>query len=175
MPLASPTPSLASDLASGTRLTVELFDKTDAAGALLEEVRVVSNDGMAILYLAKGTKLLAVDGKPIRHVTITARQLRLRSFPPDRFLCGLAYEYSPEEVRLEPPSRLAISYDPSRVIPEADQKRPQIAWIKEAESTWAWLDGKADLRNHRVDVQIDRFGTYIVGFELLDLPPMPVS
>jgi len=44
---------------------VELSGKVDTAGILLEDVDVISGDGIAILHLAKGTKALDAQGLPL--------------------------------------------------------------------------------------------------------------
>ena len=110
----APTATLAPAASPG--LGISLSGRLDAAGALTEDVQVVSEDGLAVLSLAKGSKLLDAQGQPLAEITITATRLQFRM---DAAWVGEAYEFGPAGATLDPPAPLAISYDPRANYPFA--------------------------------------------------------
>src|SRR3972149_8708476 len=68
-------PSTPAPAASPARpgLSVSLSGRLDAMGALAEDVQVVSDDGLAVLSLARGTKVLDAQGQPLAAISVTAR------------------------------------------------------------------------------------------------------
>ena len=117
--LAGPsTPAPAPTLAPSPGLTVSLSGRLDATGALTEGVQVVSEDGLAVLELPRGTKVLDAQGQPVADISITARRLPLRT---DAAWVGEAYEFGPAGATVDPPAPLTISYDPRANYPFAYQ------------------------------------------------------
>lgn len=153
-------------------VTVELSGKVDSAGILLEDVELISADGLAVLYLGKGTKVVDASSQPLDSITVTARPSE--ALPPWEYaLIGLAYDFSPRGARFDPPALLTISYDPSLIPPHADKNRPQMGYFEEAESgwtTWTWLEVTADLDIHCVAAEIEHLGTFIVSSVIWYVP-----
>ncbi len=85
-----------------------------AGGSLSEDVQVISEDGLAVLSLARGTKVMDAQRQPLSSITVTARRLPLRT---DAGWVGLAYEFGPAGATVEPPAPLAIRYDPRAYYP----------------------------------------------------------
>lgn len=83
-------------------------------GSLSEDVQVISPDGLAVLSLARGTKVLDAQRQPLSSITVTARRLPLRT---DGAWVGLAYEFGPAGATVEPPAPLAIRYDARAYYP----------------------------------------------------------
>jgi hypothetical protein len=79
---------------------------------------VVSEDGLAVLELPRGTKVLDAQGQPVADISVTAGRLPLRT---DAAWVGEAYEFGPEGATLDPPASLTISYDPWANYPFAYQ------------------------------------------------------
>jgi hypothetical protein len=115
---STPAPTATPTLAPGPSPSVSLSGRLDATGALTEDVQVVSEDGLAVLKLPRGTKVLAAGGQPPAAITVTAMSVPLR---PDAAYVGLAYEFGPEGTVLDPPASLTISYDPRATYPFAYQ------------------------------------------------------
>lgn len=153
-------------------VTVELSGKIDSAGILLEDVKVISGDGVAVLYLAKGTRALDASGKALDSITVTAGPPQVPSY--ERYLYGLAYDFNPRGARFDPPARLTISYDPSLIVWGVNEYSPQFGYFEEVESTWIWLDVTADFNIHCVTAGIDHLGTFVLSFEIWPAPP-PMS
>ena len=107
-PIITPGPELSATLSAGP----------DATGVLTEDVEVVSDDGLAVLKLPRGTKVLDAQGQPLAAITVTAMRLTLRD---DAAWVGLAYEFGPEGATLDPLALLTISYDPRANYPFAYQ------------------------------------------------------
>ena len=148
---------------------MELLGKIDSAGILLEDVEVISDDGIAVLYLAKGTRALDASGKPLVSITVTAGPPQILS---DEYnIYGLAYDFSLQEARFDPSARLTISYDRELIPWDADEFIPKIGYFDEAESTWIWVDVTADFKLFCVTVEIDRLGTYVLAFGFYEEPP----
>jgi hypothetical protein len=162
VPTPSPTPV--------PPVTVELSDRVDSAGILLETVEVASGDGVAILHLAKGTKVLGASGQPLDSITISAGSPQA---PPDdfyRYLSGLTYDFSPGGMSFDPPARLTMSYDPALLPSDVDETRPQIAYFDAAESAWTYLDVTVDLDAHRMSADINHLGAFSVVFDFYAPP-----
>jgi hypothetical protein len=83
-------------------------------GSLTENAQVVSDDGLAVLSLARGTKVTDAEGQPLASITLTVRRLALRA---DVGVVGAAYEFGPEGATLDPPATLTMSYDPQAYYP----------------------------------------------------------
>ena len=149
-------------------VTVELSGKIDDAGMLLEDVEVISGDGVAVLYLAKGTRVVDASGKPLDSITVTAGPPEVPWY--EHYLYGLAYDFSPGGARFDPSARLTISYDPTLLDQDIVKDKPQIGYFEEAELAWIWLEVTADLDIHCVTAGIDHLGTFIVSFEVLYFP-----
>ncbi len=81
-------------------------------GSLGQDVH--SEDDLALLSLARGTKVVDAQGQPLSSVTVTARRLTQRV---DIAYVGLAYEFGPEGATLDPPASLTITYDPRAYYP----------------------------------------------------------
>jgi hypothetical protein len=157
-----PTPTLTPALVPP--VSVELEGKVDDAGILLEEVEVISGDGVATLHLAKGTKVLDAGDRALDSITVTARLPEAASYK--WHLSDLAYDFSPGDTRFDPLARLTISYDPSLIIPEAEGYSALMGYFDEAESSWTWLEVTADIDVHCVTAEVDHLGTFIVAFEI---------
>jgi hypothetical protein len=153
-PIPTPTPT------SVPPVIVELSGKVDDAGILLEDVEIISGDGLAILHVAKGTKVLDAGDRALDSITVTAR------LPDEWYLSGLAYDFSPGDTRFDSPARLTISYDPSPIIPEPEEYSALMGYFDEAESSWTWLEVTADIDVHCVTAEVDHLGTFIVAFEI---------
>jgi len=116
---ALPGPSVlppAAIVTPGPELSATLSSGPDATGVLTEDVQVVSDDGLAVLTLPRGTKVLDAQGQPLAAITVTARRLPFRD---DVAWVGEAYEFGPAGATLDPPAPLAISYDPRANYPFA--------------------------------------------------------
>jgi len=87
--------------------------KLDDQGKLTDEIQLVSDDGMAILRLSKGTRVIA-DGHLLDSVTLTRVKMNLRA---DIGLVGLAYDFGPGGAILDPPGVLTVNYNPTAQYP----------------------------------------------------------
>ena len=148
--------------------TVELLGKIDSAGILLEDVEVISDDGIAVLYLAKGTSALDASGKPLDSITVTAGPPQVLS--DEYAIYGLAYDFSLHEAIFDPSAQLTISYDRQLMPFDADEYSPIFGYFDEAESTWIWIEVTADFKTCCITAEIDRLGTYVIAFGIVSEP-----
>ena len=109
---SAPAPTATPPLAPSPGLSVSLSGRLDAAGAVTEDVEMISEDGLAVLKLPRGTKVLDAQGQPPAAITVTATGLPGRT---DAAWVGEAYEFSSEQVTLDPRHRLpsAMTHAPS--------------------------------------------------------------
>ncbi len=77
--------------------TVPLRGRLEDTGILRGDVQVISQDGLAVLTLPRGTKVLDAQGQPPMSVTVTTRELPVAT---DVSFVGLAYEFGPEGATL---------------------------------------------------------------------------
>lgn len=137
-----------------------------------EDVEVVSQDGLALLHLLRGTNVLDANGQPPTSVTVTAREL-----PPhwDVALVGLAYEFGPNGTTLDPPASVTLSYDPTAYWPfafqDVDCSQLHAAWVSGTGApALPWLKVRMDLDAHTATAKIDHFGTLMLFCELHGFP-----
>lgn len=150
-------------------------------GMLPADVQVISQDGMAILKLPKGTTVLDAQGRPPASLTVRATELPLRI---DVALVGLAYEFGPEGVIPSPPAELRINFNPYAFFPfryqNTDCDHMHMAFYDPNAPTpynnskgapvVPWLNANANRDVPSVTAKIDRLGTFIIFCELFDLP-----
>jgi hypothetical protein len=160
---ATPTPN------SVPSVTVELSDKVDSTGTLLGDVEVISGDGVAVLYIAKGTKVVDAQGLPLDFIAVTARWSEEESYEQYPSI-GLVYDFAPGGARFEPPAQLIMSYDPSLITREINKYSVQVAYFDTAESIWIRLEGKADVDINTVIAEIEYLGSFIISFEWYSIP-----
>jgi hypothetical protein len=141
-------------------------------GILAEDVRVVSQDGLALLSLPKGTTVLDAHGQPAASITVTARDLPFRS---EIAVVGMAYAFGPDGTILDPPASLTLSYDPKAYWPFAFQDvncgQFHMAWVSSSGAPVVpWLEVSVDLNAHRVSTEVDHLGTFMLFCEVFGSP-----
>jgi len=171
--LAGPSPSApAASQATAARpgLGVSLAGTLDTTGALTEDVQVVSENGLAVLSLARGTRVLNAQGQPLADIFVTARRLPLRI---DAAWVGESYEFGPSGATLDPPASLAISYDPAATYPftyqDIDTRLVYLAYLGKngpIRPAQASVDGKAG----SVSAKIDHLGAFVLYCEVYIIP-----
>jgi len=149
---------------------MSLSGRLDAAGALTQDVQVVSDDGLAVLSLPGGSKLLDAQGQPLTEITITARSLPFRI---DAAWVGKAYEFGPAGATVDPPAPLAISYDPRANYPFAyediDTTVVYMAYLGgdgPVRPPLAKVDGKAA----SITAKTDHLGTFVLFCDVFRPP-----
>lgn len=150
-------------------------------GMLPADAQVISQDGMAILKLPKGTTVLDAHGQRPPSLTVTAAELPLRN---DIALVGLAYEFGPEGVTLNPPAELRINFNPYTFYPfkyqnvdcnhmhmsSYDPNAPTAYSNSKGAPMVPWLTASTNPDVPSVTARIDHLGTFIIFCELFDLP-----
>ena len=144
--------------------------RLDAGGSLATDVRVVSDDGLAVLTLARGTKVIDAQGQPLSSVTLATRALQLRV---DIAVVSSAYEFGPEGAALDPPASLTIRYDPRANYPFRMQELTYPAFWQNIDASRVNLGylaekgpipplASVDSPTASVTAKIDRLGTIIL-------------
>ena len=150
-------------------------------GMLAQDVQIVSQDGLASFRLPKGTLVLDPIGQPPATLTVTARELPLRT---DIGLVGMAYEFGPEGVTLNPPAALTITFDHKSFYPfkyqDIDCGHMHMAFYDWKTVTTfnnsrggpvvPWLDVTVNSVTHSATTKIDHLGTVILFCEVFTLP-----
>jgi hypothetical protein len=112
---STPAQTTAPALTPGPGLSTSLSGRLDATGALTEDVRVVSEDGLAVLELLRETKVLDAQRQPLAAISVTLADILAASFTFARV--GEGYKFEPEGATLDPPASLTINYDPHANFP----------------------------------------------------------
>lgn len=128
-PTATPTPAL-------LVATATLSGKQDATGILTEDIQVWSREGLAVLTLSKGTKVLDVKGQPLSAITVTTKSSPLRT---DIAFVGSTYEFGPTGATLDPPASLTIRYNPSAYYPFDYQTQPSTFRFQEIDISQVYM------------------------------------
>jgi hypothetical protein len=159
------TPALTATpaLAPGPGASASLSGRLEATGALAEDVQLVSEDGLALLSLPRGTKVLDAGGEPVASIAVT-----LADIPPasDTFArVGEGYKFGPEGATLDPPVSLTISYDPHANFPFSYQdvytSRVFLTYYGKngpLRPTLASVDGETG----SISAEIDHLGTMVL-------------
>lgn len=157
-------------------VTVEvgLSGKIDTTGTLLEDIEIVSDDGFAILHLAKGTRVIDAEGNAPEYITVVERPRGTSPSGEGWWLCGFRYDFSPKGVTFDTAARLTIKYDPSLVnLEEVNLYNPRIGYFDESSLAWAWLEVTPDWDNRCLTVEVSHTGIFVVSFKIL--PNYPIS
>ncbi len=160
-PTPTPAPPVSFNIAS----------KLDSQNILLEDVNIVSADGLASLKIHKGTRLNFPDGDVQPGIVIACRQPN-ELLKEKRLLWGQIYTISPTNLELDPPAILRIRYDPPFLDADKDEKDAIIGLYNPSKSKWEWLDGDLDLHQFAVTVPIQIFGDFSISLGLLYEAPM---
>lgn len=172
-PLA-PAPLLELDIPTPTPTPVPRVYQLalGTGGSLLEDVNIISEDGLAVLSLARGTRVMDAQGRPLSSVTVTARRLPLRT---DAAWAGLAYEFGPAGATLDPPAAVTISYDPRANYPfqveQADTRQVYLSYLGENGPIRPAL-ASVSRQAASITATINKLGTSVLYCEFLR-PPYP--
>ena len=149
-------------------ISINLSDKIDANGVLLDDVEVLSDDGIAALKLPKGTTAVDAAGKPLTSIIIVSK---FSLTPWYSFsLYKTTYEFQPVKTVFSQPVLLTFSYFPTRNVSSSDENSAIVGYLESSKSEWIAVPGvQVDLTLKQVSVKIDRLGTYGLFY------PFPLS
>ncbi len=153
----------------------EFLVKLDASGRLSEDAVAISDDGLALLRLSQGSKVLDAQQQPLTSIRVMAKELPLRN---DIGLIGTGYEFGPAGATMNPPASLTFTFDPQAFYPfryqDIDCSRIHMAYYLGDRSSppWRvpWLDVSLDLTTHSATTKVDHLGTFILFCEVLREP-----
>ncbi len=173
LPASSPPPdSTASSLPEPGQLSSE----PKATGVLAKDALAISDDGVALIRLPKGTKVLDARGEPVSAITVTATELSLRT--DIGLVSRMAYTFSPEETTLDPPAALVFSFDPNAWYPfrmqDIDCAHMNMAYYlgEKSSPVWRvpWLNISVDQGAGAATAQINELGTFILFCQVFTMP-----
>lgn len=146
-------------------VTVAISDKIDETGTILEDIKVVSSDGMVTLIIPKGTKAVDGEGKPLKSVTIEPVE------PPIAPVKGLriefAYNLLPEGATFNPSIKLALHYDETKLSGAGiTVKRIAPYYYNTKTQNWDLISGERDIEANTItfwlDCTVRSIGSYIL-------------
>jgi len=156
-PARTPGPELSATLSAGP----------DATGVLTEDVQVVSEDGLAVLSLARGTKVLDAQGQPVASITVTVADTLAASETFARV--GEGYKFGPEGATLDPPASLTINYDPHANFPftyqDVDTGRVFLTYYGNKGPIRPYL-ASVDRETASISAKINHLGTMVLYCEV---------
>lgn len=137
----------------------------DNTGHLIEDVDLVSGDGLAVLHLPQGGRILDGNQEPVSSLTILVRAPKAEM--SYTILSSPTFDIEPRGARLDPPGILTLNYNAAFDFRGIDPNSPQIgaSW---GESVYDWipLEVETDLENFKVSARIEYLGSYIAFFYL---------
>lgn len=171
---AAPSPASDGGSSATFELAIDLLGKThtlllDSEGKLTARAELASADGTVCLTIAKGTRLLDKDRKPLAVLwaKIDSQPIAL---PEEDYVIGAVYNLGPSEAIFDPPLRLTLSYD-SKELPEGVRESDvYIAPYDEGSGWGEWHYKNVDTKNDRVTAQITSLTRFAV---LAPMPPPP--
>jgi hypothetical protein len=131
--MSTPTPTSA---LRPPPVTVDLSSKTDGQGVLLETVRITSSDGRMTSTLPRGSKLLDIQGQPVKSLTLTPYR---PAAIPDGVIVGLAYKWDDSVTwgTISPNGAVTVGYDPPPANPRLNLDNPTIGVWWNEKGLWA--------------------------------------
>ncbi len=151
---------------------LQLSGLLNANGATKADLRLVSEDGLALLRLAKGTRVLDAQKRPGESVQVTAWQPALRR---DIAYAGQAYRFSPDGSPLNQPATLVLDFDPKVYypfrFPGADCTHLHIAFLIDDVHVKPIQDAQVDQQTHSVTARIDHLGAFVLYCDVIAQPP----
>jgi len=171
----APTPPIQQDLPTPTPVAPPKVYvlALDTVGRLTEGVRVISEDGQAVLSLAQGTAVTDAEGQHLSSVTVTARRLTQRL---DIGYVGSSYEFGPQGATLDPPASLTVNYNPKAYYPfqveTADPSRVFLTYLGEDGSPVRPGPANVEREVASVTTKIDSLQTFVL-YCLFFRPPYP--
>lgn len=166
-------------------LTVNLSNKIDEKGTVLDDITIVSSDGFAALIIPSGTKAVDGEGKPLRSITIEpVTSLSIRGgmdFYENEFgdqyqdpyinpLMAVSYHFIPKIVTFNPAITFVMKYNETYVealsIEHVFEKHLKMMNINIVKMTWVDLEGTLDDQDNTLVTLIDGFqNTYaFIGY-----------
>ncbi len=150
----------------------DLSTQLDSTGLLKADAMAISDDGWALVRFSKGTQMLDAAGQPLRSITVSTKDLPLRT---DVAVVGRGYAFGPEATRLDPPAALTIEFNPKAYYPfsyqNVDCTQMHIARVNSEGAPMApWLKVNLDQSAHLVTASIDRLGTFMLFCDVLGTP-----
>lgn len=152
-PAPPPTPVLPPPV------TENLSDKIDKTGIITDDVEVVSADAMVTLTILKGTKALDVEGRPIKSITIEPVKMAGSIMGYFIFPVGWAYNLQPEGATFDPPIKLVIHYNKTRVLELGAAEGELTAvgyYTTEGRMGWEFVSGALDTKAQSMTLSLDR-------------------
>jgi hypothetical protein len=151
----------------------DLLDKQNASGILTDDTFTISDDGVAVLRLPKGTKVADAQGKPVTAITVSARQVPLQD---NIAIAGMAYEFGPVGAVLDPPASVSIDFDTDAWYPfhyfgfDVDCSQMHMAFYSDGKDVSPWLRTSGGLETRSLTAEIDHLGTLIIFCETRGMP-----
>jgi hypothetical protein len=139
--------------------------KVDDDGIAQETVQLTSPDGIATITVAKETKLLNAQGKPLDILSAT----RVTSPPPapPGTAIASAYSFGPEGAAFSPPIVLTLSYDPLELPKGVEENDLYIAYWNGYQ--WLKLESTVDTIMKTVSAVVSHFSQFALLYNL----PLP--
>jgi len=168
---AAPVPTTATVDIIGLSSTTSL--KVDNNGIAQETVQLTSLDGTASITIAKETKLLNAQGKPLD--LLSATTVNSPPSAPTWAAIISAYSFGPEGAAFSPPITLTLSYDPEALPEGVAEEDLVIAYYDEEASEWVELDCVVDTENNTITASVAHFTTFAIIGTVTPPAPAPAA
>ncbi len=147
---------------------------TNGDGLFNLAVVIKSEDGKAILTIAKGVQSRTKDGLGLTSIKIAP--LDSPPAPPaDSYFYAHAYEFTPEGATFVPGATLTILFDPAKLPTDIDTNTLTIAVWNAKDARWDLVQGTLNRADSSVTIPLEHFSVYTLVGKKLPPPPAPAS
>jgi hypothetical protein len=149
---------------SKTGKNLDLNDVIDSGGIIQEDmqyqdIRVGSQNRIALIEIRKGTRVLTADGQPVEMISVVNAG---PTAPPQNSSIIDAFEFEPSGATFSLPLGITLEYDPSLIPAGLDAGDLQLACYDVQNGKWVNCDYVLDTSKHRLTAQISHFSLYAV-------------
>lgn len=143
----------------------------NSGGKILSDSEVISADGSITLSVDKGTSLLDSEQNPVQSIQVII-SLDPPAAPENTVIIGPAYDFLPEGITIDPPTRITLSYNPAE-IPQGT-KEGDIYIARFYDGGWETMRYKqVDINNHRISTLINSHSGYAILAPMAQDEPAP--
>ncbi|MFC2062372.1 thioredoxin family protein [Chloroflexota bacterium] len=165
--VGEPTCDLSVDIIGESHLI-----SVDTEGRSINSIALASTDGTVILSIDKGTRLVSKDGKPLSSILVKVEQENSPLADGARII-GSVYSLEPQDVTLNIPIKLTLSYNPEE-IPEGVREDDIYIAPYDEDSGWGSYSFKrVEAGRDCVTTQLMRFTRYAILAPLKEVTPTP--
>jgi len=161
-------------------LRVDMWGQVSAGerteeGILVETIEAVSPDGVLILLLPQGTRVLDHTGNPLNLIEV--KPVTPPKPPPDKLVIGPGYDIQPS-CTLDPPIKIILYYDPQALSDGISEEDLVTAYYDQAQLVWTGMPTIVDTKVDTVTASLSHSSVFAILAEspaVVEVPSFSAS